>query len=202
MVPIHPLQWYRFADIITFITGSNVNRYVHTSLSYISKEVYTAFAKEDYYYTGERLLIRETGSSLTVVYEKDKLYSNRSLYSIKIKNSRYAVKYVLACLNSKACQYYYSSKFKSDTELFPKIRIKQARTLPIPAVTPEKQQEVINLVNDILNVKEMESVADTQKLENRIDLLVYQLYGLTYDEVLIIDPQTPITRDEYESELS
>ena len=185
-----------------FITGSNVNRYVHTSLSYISKEVYTAFAKEDYYYTGERLLIRETGSSLTVVYEKDKLYSNRSLYSIKIKNSRYAVKYVLACLNSKACQYYYSSKFKSDTELFPKIRIKQARTLPIPAVTPEKQQEVINLVNDILNVKEMESVADTQKLENRIDLLVYQLYGLTYDEVLIIDPQTPITRDEYESELS
>ena len=185
-----------------FITGSNVNRYVHTSLSYISKEVYTAFAKEDYYYTGERLLIRETGSSLTVVYEKDKLYSNRSLYSIKIKNSRYAVKYVLACLNSKACQYYYSSKFKSDTELFPKIRIKQARTLPIPAVTPEKQQEVINLVNDILNVKEMDSVADTQKLENRIDLLVYQLYGLTYDEVLIIDPQTPITRDEYESELS
>jgi len=185
-----------------FITGSNVNRYVHTSLSYISKEVYTAFAKEDYYYTGERLLIRETGSSLTVVYEKDKLYSNRSLYSIKIKNSRYAVKYVLACLNSKACQYYYSSKFKSDTELFPKIRIKQARTLPIPAVTPEKQQEVINLVNDILNVKEMDSVADTQKLENRIDLLVYQLYGLTYDEVLIIDPQTPITRDEYESEIS
>ena len=180
-----------------FITGSNVNRYVHTSLSYISKEVYKTFAKDDYYYTGERLLIRETGSSLTVVYEKDKLYSNRSLYSIKIKNSRYAVKYVLACLNSKACQYYYSSKFKSDTELFPKIRIKQARTLPIPAVTPEKQQEVINLVNDILNVKEMDSIADTQKLENRIDLLVYQLYGLTYDEVLVIDPETTITREEY-----
>ena len=82
------------------------------------------------------------------------------------------------------------------------LTIKQARTLPIPAVTPEKQQEVINLVNDILNVKEMDSVADTQKLENRIDLLVCQLYGLTYDEVLIIDPQTPITRDEYESEIS
>ena len=73
--------------------------------------------------------------------------------------------------------------------------------MPIPAVTPEKQQEVINLVNDILNVKEMDSIADTQKLENRIDLLVYQLYSLTYDEVLIIDPQTPIMREEYESEM-
>ena len=28
---------------------------------------------------------------------------------------------------------------------------------------------------------------------------VYQLYGLTYDEVLTIDPETPITREEYES---
>lgn len=81
--------------------------------------------------------------------------------------------------------------------MFPKIRIKQARTLPIPTVTPEKQQEVINLVNDILNVKKMDSIADTQKLENRIDFLVYQLYGLTYDEVLVIDPKTSITREDY-----
>jgi hypothetical protein len=35
--------------------------------------------------------------------------------------------------------------------------------------------------------------------EKEIDRLVYQLYGLTYDEVLTIDPETPITREEYES---
>lgn len=34
---------------------------------------------------------------------------------------------------------------------------------------------------------------------NEIDLCVYKLYGLTYDEVLIVDPETPITREEYES---
>ena len=34
---------------------------------------------------------------------------------------------------------------------------------------------------------------------NEIDLHVYKLYGLTYDEVLIVDPETPITREEYES---
>ena len=62
------------------------------------------------------------------------------------------------------------------------------KTLFLSRTQVEKQQEVINLVNDILNVKEMNSVADTQNLENRIDLLVYQLYGLTYDKVLIIDP--------------
>ena len=182
-----------------FITGSNVSRYIHISLSYISRSTYLAFAKEDYYYTGERLLIRETGSSLTVVYESDKLYCNRSLYSIKIKDSNYPVKFVLACLNSKACQYYYSSKFKSDTELFPKIRIKQARLLPIP-YSNNKQQPIMDLVDSILNAKKKNPNGDTSSFEQQIDRLVYHLYGLNYDEVLIIDPTPPFTRDEYENE--
>lgn len=182
-----------------FITGSNVSRYIHTSLSYISKSTYLAFAKEDYYYTGERLLIRETGSSLTVVYESDKLYCNRSLYSIKIKDSNYPVKFVLACLNSKACQYYYSSKFKSDTELFPKIRIKQARLLPIP-YSNNKQRPIMDLVDSIINAKKKNPNADTTSQEQQVDRIVYHLYGLTYDEVLVIDPTPPFTRDEYENE--
>lgn len=41
--------------------------------------------------------------------------------------------------------------------------------------------------------------ADTTSLENQIDFLVYHLYGLTYDEVLIVDPETPISREEYEA---
>lgn len=42
--------------------------------------------------------------------------------------------------------------------------------------------------------------ADTSRQEQIIDIMVYHLYGLTYDEVLIVDPQTPITREEYEKE--
>ena len=36
-------------------------------------------------------------------------------------------------------------------------------------------------------------------LNQETNNLVYHLYGLTYDEVLIVDPETPITREEYES---
>ena len=34
--------------------------------------------------------------------------------------------------------------------------------------------------------------------DKEIDLRVYRLYGLTYDEVVIVDPQTPITREEFQ----
>jgi len=48
-------------------------------------------------------------------------------------------------------------------------------------------------------MKEIDISADTSALENQIDFLVYHLYGLTYDEVLIVDPETPISREEYEA---
>ena len=170
-----------------FLTGSNVEKYTFRSLSYISEYVYLQFMKDDYYYTGPRLLLRETGSSLTVLYLEDKIYSNRSLYSIKTKDNKFLPKYVLACLNSKALQYYYSSKFRSDTELFPKIRIKQAKQLPIPTATPTQQQPIIALVDKILAAKKANPQADTSAWEREIDKLVYELYGLTEEEIKVVE---------------
>ncbi len=189
----------RQAGDYLFLTGSNVRRYTNESYTYITEDIYQDFAKDDYYFTGERLLIRETGSRLTVLYLEDKVYSNRSLYSIKIKKGNYLPKYVLGCLNSKACQYYYSTKFKSDTDLFPKIRIKQVRMLPIPKASISLQNIVVNKVDEILDLLAIDIDTDILSIEQQIDFLVYHLYGLTYDEVLIVDPETPITREEYEA---
>lgn len=40
---------------------------------------------------------------------------------------------------------------------------------------------------------------NTLSLKKEIDFLVYHLYGLTYEEVLIVAPKTPITKEEYEN---
>ena len=52
-------------------------------------------------------------------------------------------------------------------------------------------------VNDISVLESEPTVAGRR--EKQIDRLVYHLYNLTYDEVLIVDPDTPITREEYET---
>lgn len=33
----------------------------------------------------------------------------------------------------------------------------------------------------------------------KIDHLVYQLHGQIYNEILIVDPEPPITKEEYET---
>ena len=40
--------------------------------------------------------------------------------------------------------------------------------------------------------------AEITTTDNAIDFKVYKLYGLTYDEVLVVDKDTKITREEYE----
>lgn len=72
------------------------------------------------------------------------------------------------------------------------------RNIPIAPATQEQQRPIINLVDTILAAKRTDPNADTTSEERQIDRLVYHLYGLTYDEVLIVDPQTTITREEYE----
>ena len=71
------------------------------------------------------------------------------------------------------------------------------KPFPIPSdmVLRKSSLEIENLVKAI----EQKNENDTSALENQIDFLVYHLYGLTYDEVLIVAPETPISREEYEA---
>ena len=170
-----------------FLTGSNVEKYCYKTISYVNQDVVTEFQKDAIFYTGERLLIRETGSYLTVVYLDENLYCNRSLYSTIIKDSAFKVQYVVGILNSKAIQYYYQQKFKAETELFPKIRIKQAKRLPIPVASLTEQQLIVALIEQIRTSKKMAPNNSIENIEREIDKIVYRLYKLTDAEIKIIE---------------
>lgn len=69
----------------------------------------------------------------------------------------------------------------------------------LPFKIAHNTSDIANIVQEILNIKTNNHDANVSLLENKIDILVYKLYGLNYEEVLIVDPQTQITREEYES---
>ena len=63
----------------------------------------------------------------------------------------------------------------------------EVEQLPIPAATSAQQQKIIVLVDKILATKKQDFSADTGTFESEIDKLVYDLYGLTDEEVKIIE---------------
>ena len=159
---------------IKFITGSNVKKWAIKRLSYISYETEVNYKKNESYFDGERILIRETGSELISVYLEEKLYCNRSLYSIKITDNKYKPKYLAALLNSKLFQFYYRSKFKNETDLFPKIRIAQVNLLPIKYC--EKQNTFQSLVTMLIYAIEISTGNFVLFFERLLDIMVYELY--------------------------
>ena len=59
--------------------------------------------------------------------------------------------------------------------------------LPIPKIPTAKQRPFIRLVDRILSAKAANSSADTTEQEAEIDRLVYGLYGLTSEEIVLIE---------------
>ena len=59
--------------------------------------------------------------------------------------------------------------------------------IPIPIATFEQQEPIIELFNQILAAKRADPDADVSALENEIDQIVYSLYDLTREEIMIVE---------------
>jgi type II restriction/modification system DNA methylase subunit YeeA len=62
--------------------------------------------------------------------------------------------------------------------------------LPLAIGKSGVQQEIITLVDSILAAKCANPKANTSKLEEEIDKLVYKLYGLTQEEIDIVEERS------------
>ena len=71
--------------------------------------------------------------------------------------------------------------------LFPKIRIKQAKQLPIPVASLTEQHLIVALIEQIRTSKKMAPNNSIERLEREIDKIVYRLYKLTDAEIKIIE---------------
>ena len=69
--------------------------------------------------------------------------------------------------------------------------------LPIPQVNHTQQLPIITIVDRILAAKKLDPQADTTAEEREIDRLVYDLYGLTPDEIAIVEGTTNLERGKY-----
>lgn len=143
----------------------------------------------------EKILLQNTRNEslktrLVAALDTEGVYGTQGLNFIIPKKDNASLRFLLGIINSKLLNYLFSTKFlnlaiKADY-------IKQVRI-------PQHNELIVNYVNEINSAKSRG--ASTEAIEAEIDHIVYHLYDLTYDEVLIVDPETPITREQYESKL-
>lgn len=184
-----------------WLWGEDVNRFSlkWNGQEYIDYCAGIANPRNPKFFIGKRLLIREiTNPSIYATITSEELYNDPAVIIVK-DSPLYSINVCLAILNSKlATFYHFNHSPKATKGAFPKILVQDIKDFPLPVVSDFARLTIDRIVEDILNTKKNTPSANISALEQQIDLMVYRLYGLTYNEVLIVDPNTPITREEYE----
>lgn len=146
-----------------------------------------------------KIILRQTGDSIIAAIDNIGYYSIDSTNVIILKPQHYnIINYLLAILNSKLVNFYYQEISQENGRVLAQVKPIRIKGIPVPQKTELFADRISSLVDTIIAAKCADPNADTTSEERQIDRLVYHLYGLTYDEVLIVDPQTTITREEYE----
>ncbi|MBP6739719.1 MAG: N-6 DNA methylase [Leptospiraceae bacterium] len=146
-----------------------------------------------------KILIRQTANKILASYDEDKWYCLKSGLIVQLPDeSEIKYFYLLALLNSKLMDFLYHDLVDEDNRIFPEVKPIQLFKLPICKASSKEQTKIESLVTKIIEAKKKDPAADTGKWEKEIDEMVFHLYQLTYDEVLIVDPNFNKSRKEYE----
>ncbi len=93
-------------------------------------------------------------------------------------SSRFSEKYLLGIINSSVSRNFLKQNRRNNVQLYPD----DWKNLPIPDVSTNQQQPIVELVDKILDAKGQ----NVKQWEQEIDAIVARLYGLSEDEMKII----------------
>ena len=141
-----------------------------------------------------KILIREAGNSIIATYDDKNFYIMSSLYNWIPKDTNFDLKYILWLLNSKLLLFFMKVLVYNKVEwAFTKARIFHYDLLFIKNISEEKQKPFIEKVDKILEITK-ESFYDPKnppkeqlELERELDEMVYELYGLSEEEIKVVE---------------
>lgn len=209
-----------------YIEAKDIEKYKINRVRYLEYGTYRSPAKLtrptfNELYEPNKLMFNVLGE-LTGTIDKDKLVHNHSLIACVLWKDLHGIenqsiissikkfstmtrvdmeklsetvdlRYLLGIMNSKYASVLLTNLRGGDYHIYPE----HIRNIPIPKAVPKQQKPIIDLVDKILAAKAADHNADTSADEHKIDLLVYHLYGLTFDEAKVIDPE--LKEEEFEA---
>lgn len=141
-------------------------------------------------WTDNKILVPYMVQHLSAMPDQNALYFvnvTTGGFGIRSNNKEYSHFFLTGLLNSKLLDWFFknvSTNFRGGYYAANKQYIEQ-----IPIVEPDKEdkEKIEPIVDQILTAKEEDPEADTSEMEDEIDQLVYELYGLSEEEIGIVE---------------
>ncbi|MGE0083520.1 MAG: TaqI-like C-terminal specificity domain-containing protein [Desulfococcaceae bacterium] len=178
---------------IPVLTGSDILRYAyHNPREFVlfeRPETAGGCWDKEVHLSSYKICIRQIGTEPTATLV-DKPYAvTGNIFTVTDRDLD-NLKYWLAIINSSLLKYYWQIMFSDFKTIFPQVTIFSLKQIPIAEKKGKTALKTVSIVSRILAAKKKNPNADTTDLEREIDRLVYDLYGLTEEEIAIVEGRT------------
>jgi len=191
-------------DYGKYLEGRDVRRYgINWSGWWLRYGECLAAPRDGKLFTSLRILVRQIPSpppySINAAFTKEYLLND--INSMIVYDFRdIEPLFVLAVLNSKLTTFWFVNTFdKFQRKTFPQFKVKELAIFPIPNASQAEQEKIAKKAQTMLDLhKELQATSantdkhnslkrEIEKLDREIDEAIYKLYGLTDEEIEIIE---------------
>jgi len=185
------------------LVGSDVNRYtvIFPGSRYIKYGKWLMYPSNESLMMQPKILLRQTSDVLRAGYDEDMFFCQNSVFIIH--STEINLKYLLGLLNSRLLGFVYRLGNPQTGKVFAEIKPSVIKRLPIRTIDFDdpadaaRHDRLVALVERMLALHRKlaaASIPADKKLYQRqiaatdqqIDALVYELYGLTAEEIAIV----------------
>mgnify|MGYP000642658188 CR=1 FL=1 len=144
--------------------------------------------RDENFFKGEKIIsLRKCSNKPVFTYTDYDCYVPAAFYVIK--TSKISQIALTGFLNSSICTFWLKFKGKMQGTNY-QIDKEPLVNIPIPSSFNKHEGEIIELVNQIISIKNQNNEENCLIYEKKIDLLIYDLYELTEEEIEIIENST------------
>ena len=186
---------------IRVIKGVNIGRYQNRGYHWFEfkdKNLTGRTKDEKKLSIKEKILLRKTGIDLIATFDESGIYPEQSLYFIYGPNEE-TLLYLLAVINSHLMNVYYQNFAITNRYSTPQLKNIHLDKFPIIDANSNNKGKFANLTIQMLTLnKELQATSENtdkwnqlkekiERLDQKIDREIYKLYGLTNEEIKVIE---------------
>ena len=183
---------------IPIMVGDDIDRYhIDQPKRYVQK-----MTKDAQLYLPPKIVIVKTGDRCIAALDTVGFVTMQSVYNLHVSCPDLEYEALLGLLNSRFVRCYIYKTFTAYKLLFPQLNQSTIQSIPVPVELHQKQDPLVQLVQYILSLHEKLAAVHTthdktvlqrqiEVTNNEIDLLIRKLYGLTSEEMKLLDQGVP-----------
>ncbi len=198
-------MFWKGADIGRYWIADSTDRYCRPYFKKFIKKNEVVHLNVEVFNTVPKILIRQTADNIIATIDYKGVWFGRSIIAvIYVTKISHSLEYLLGLLNSKFLGTLYDNLTKEKGRVFAQVKLSKIKQLPIRLIDfsdpadVARHDKMVALVEEMLELHKRlaaaKSDADKQRLQRaiavtdkKIDALVYELYGLTAEEIKIVE---------------